>query len=341
MPEVSLRAAARTRRMYGFTLVELLVVIAIIGVLVALLLPAVQAAREAARRNQCANNMKQLGLALLNHESSKQQFPAGNLGYNPELAAHPEWTAAERNAGRAYRTPMVVHLLPYMEAGARVASYNPRLNWFDQLAAAKTAIETQSPGFQCPSDESYQMQTLASDNMRDFKGNYGVNWGSHGYFDQEDERAMGQTNFTNEPVDDGRKAPFWIEYGAKIQHIEDGTSNTLAMMEMLQAPSDGEIDRRARVWDDKWGSYQVSAQFQPNSADPDRAEECANRLDIKLPCTTGTTAADNSLVSRSQHSGGVNSVHCDGSVHYYNDAIDAKTWQLMSMQADGMTVSTP
>src|SRR5215212_5809047 len=81
-PQVSdfgTRSARRIRE--GFTLVELLVVIAIIGILVALLLPAIQAAREAARRNQCVNNLKQLSLGALNHESTFKHFPSGGMGY--------------------------------------------------------------------------------------------------------------------------------------------------------------------------------------------------------------------------------------------------------------------
>lgn len=145
------------RRLYparGFTLVELLVVIAIIGTLVALLLPAVQSAREAARRNACANNLKQIGLAALTFESSRQVFPPGFLGSTDEL----DFGALADQEGDHQWIGVLVYLLPHMEADAVFDNLTQTLNigvdvkddnfWKDNHAwvAAQTTIGA----FLCP-----------------------------------------------------------------------------------------------------------------------------------------------------------------------------------------------
>jgi prepilin-type N-terminal cleavage/methylation domain-containing protein len=126
----------------AFTLVELLVVIAIIGVLVALLLPAVQAAREAARTAQCKSHMRQLGLAILNYESSKKELPP---------ATH--YTSSKRPAARDQS--LIAFLLPYIEQGALAGQWNMKLNWNDTGApgAATSNFKlsaTEIPILKCP-----------------------------------------------------------------------------------------------------------------------------------------------------------------------------------------------
>src|SRR5206468_9075071 len=113
------RSVAMARKAWGFTLVELLVVIAIIGVLVALLLPAVQMAREAARRMQCSNNLKQIGIALHNHHDVKLTFPPGalNTGHN----------------GTPVYTTWTVEILPFMEQQALYQQYRQDLLNTDPL----------------------------------------------------------------------------------------------------------------------------------------------------------------------------------------------------------------
>lgn len=122
----------------AFTLVELLVVIAIIGILMGLLLPAVQMAREAARRTQCANNMKQLGLAMLNYESSRNRFPNNN-----------PLVPRSVDGQRIVDTPWTVALLPYMEQSNVYDQWNRQLGFAE--GTNRVLLTTPIPSFKCPS----------------------------------------------------------------------------------------------------------------------------------------------------------------------------------------------
>jgi prepilin-type N-terminal cleavage/methylation domain-containing protein len=330
MARRSLRATCSTRARRGaegFTLVELLVVIAIIGILVALLLPAVQAAREAARGTSCSNKLKQFGLALQNYHDTHKQFPFGSMGVNPENGLY-NWPAGKR----PNRTPFCVYLFPYIEETAKYDLYE-----FDFAGIAQTAGTVMGQRLEiwtCPSDTPELSTSCGGGNLIETKGNYGVNWGYNSYWFPGPEGVA-------RPA-----APFYLSFGARIAQISDGTSNTLAMMEMLQAPSlaGTPCDRRGRIWNEDSGCYQIMTKNTPNSAAPDNGR-CVDRPEIGLPCINsgmGAGARDHQfLTARSRHPGGVRTLMCDASVHFVSDGIDAYTWKALSTMSGSEVVEFP
>jgi prepilin-type N-terminal cleavage/methylation domain-containing protein len=237
-------------RKSGFTLIELLVVIAIIAVLIALLLPAVQQARESARRTQCRNNMKQLGLALMNYESSNQQFPPSRINLSTGGTA-PNLTTPPWPAGSTFVQSWPIMCMPQLDQAPIYDNYNAKLNWYDRANDAATT--TKLSFFMCPSapsDRNPNNAAAYSSLTNGVRGTPGD--GTTPIFGYAD---YGSLNAARNSVfllggDDLRTRPSFMtgsryeEFsafkrgpgGTAIAEIKDGTSNTLLLIEDAGRP---------------------------------------------------------------------------------------------------------
>ena len=196
----------RPRGDWGFTLVELLVVIAIIGILVALLLPAVQAAREAARRNQCANNLKQIGLGLLNYESTYKHLPSAGEGTNHATKS----TIFELH-------PWSTVLLPFEEQSSVYATMNLSFSYRDtRWPGNQQAAKQQVPIYLCPSNPFTSQKDPQGFGLLDYYAPC--------YVDVDPNTGL--RNPAQYRADGALAIP-----AAPISSIIDGTSNTIAVLE--------------------------------------------------------------------------------------------------------------
>ena len=191
-------------RQHGFTLIELLVVISIIGVLISLLLPAVQSAREAARRTQCLNNMMQMNLALQNYESAWECFPSGVVNPSGPISNKPE----------GYHFSWISQLLPNLEQGMTFKHIN-----FDQgvYGPANTTVrQVKIKTMLCPSDSN--------------SGSAMSGLGQSSY--------VGNHHHTEAPIDVTNTGVFFLNSSVRTEDISDGASNTIAFGEKVIGSGD-------------------------------------------------------------------------------------------------------
>jgi prepilin-type N-terminal cleavage/methylation domain-containing protein len=325
-------------RLRAFTLVELLVVIAIIGILIALLLPAVQAAREAARRSQCTNNLKQIGLGLHNYADVNKQFPFGCFGIGGRFGT-PEWSHA------------LYYLLPFVEqrplydqlAKAQATGTKP----WSVAAAGSGAGWNEWPkdisgisAYLCPSDGMGGPAKWADPpTARGFKL-YQTNYMPFFSGLSEDEIDL---EFANSPSFNLlRKAAFGVNRGAKFADFRDGTSNTVVFSEYLTAQP---TNVRGHCWTARVACMFIFTANTPNTTVPDSllpiASFCGPGESLpeqNLPCL-GVSWSGNHAAARSQHPGGVNALRGDASVGFISSTIDLATWQSLVFIQDGKTTS--
>lgn len=292
----------RTRDRKGFALVELVTLIGVGFVGMGLLLPQIQAAREAARRSQCSNNLKMIGLAMHNYHSANDVFPMSAV------------FGKTKDDGRANGHSGFESILPYMEVTSVFNNINFHLeNWHESNA---TAVKTKIATYLCPSGqvgEPVPFLDIADHHGKPLGGmsmfarsHYGMNWGGvRKASGAEAEKAYGEgwQGVMMTVVDADSKKP---TTNVSIQGITDGTSNTVAVAEK----------RDSFGWAvGGWGG---------------------SEFDVNLtPVEPGKGAMERRVFTGSDHPNGMNYLMCDGSVRFLTGKTDAKIWRQMTTRAGG------
>jgi prepilin-type N-terminal cleavage/methylation domain-containing protein/prepilin-type processing-associated H-X9-DG protein len=320
----------RSRSRRGLTLIELLVVIVIIAVLIGLLLPAVQMVRDVAARSNCQNNLRQIGLAVLNYESVN--------GYLPPNGSWP--TPAP---GGPYS--VLVRILPYIEQMNLYQTVDLNASATSQPTITGQRIST----YICPSDPNVKLRPGTPPT---YPASYGASWG---------DWHIGTG--LSPPGTNGAfpGASFPSQRGIRLADITDGTSNTAGMADVktfqpsvanfnitapVEAPaspndvifrSGGTLDKNTAhtSWAEGFGIYSaLTFVFPPNTEIPYTAPN-GMTFDIDWAATTNNGDVVAVILARSYHRGGVNALFMDGSVRFVTNSINQTTWRALGTRNGG------
>lgn len=324
---IAFLSKARTR-LSGFTLVELLVVIAIIGILIALLLPAVQAAREAARRSQCSNNLKQCALGLHNYHDAFKVFPPAYVDSTPGM--NTGVGAVDNQNGIAWSAL----ILPFVEQTPLWDQVKSETNgfarhWQKDAAWATNPIAAAVEGvseYNCPSDTMELINTK--------RGSFG--------------KTNYLSNCGNGAAQD-KLGVFWANSDIKIRDVEDGTANTVMLVERTGTrelgskscgPTTGLVacDWNAGLW---IGTRTIGS---PNGWSPGMSStdvESYGGANATYLINRSAATWGPSWGNGSDHPGGLQVSICDGSTRFISETIDMLTYRYIRHRRDGQPVTMP
>lgn len=295
----------------AFTLVELLVVITIIGILISLLLPAVQAAREAARRSQCGNNLKQIGLALHLHHEAKAYFPPGHF-----------WAQNSNGLTGGSEATWITYLLPYLEQN----NLDVTIDWTKGFGGAAGALvnatvcKTPISVFTCPSNEHVEAILDGAYARGTYAANNGIG-------------PMVETDLTNLPMK-RMGGVFYLNSNMTAAQVSDGLSNTAFVGEICAVPGE---DFRGMLHYPEGPLYHHN--YTPNSAMPDEIRRgwCVNTTGAPCDGSLFSTYKPRvlTMIARSAHPGGVNMMLGDGGVRFIGESVAIAAWQALATPQGG------
>lgn len=350
----------------GFTLVELLVVIAIIGILVGMLLPAVQSVRAAARRTQCANNVRQIALSVHNYESAHMRFPVNQIGSG---------AANNFGFGKGHYSWMVP-ILPFIEQGNVYQQFDLRINNGDgdgykisDSHPNATAVSTSIPTFLCPSDLPSVDNSIILGSANPAPGSYSANagWPSYATGFNGERSTPGNFNGVIPLVHPSEKISWHGSGRVGIAQISDGTSNTALLSERLI--QSGASAAAIRNGDHRLRSLHIAERFETL---PDIVDQMSSShahvfesahigrswasgsplvaptyMHVQTPNSfighynTSMDEGDFVVAASSHHNGGVNMALADGSVRFVSDLVSREAWWAVGGRDDGRVEVLP
>jgi prepilin-type N-terminal cleavage/methylation domain-containing protein/prepilin-type processing-associated H-X9-DG protein len=329
---------------HAFTLVELLVVIAIIGILIGMLLPAVQQVREAARRVACQNNLRQAVLACLNYESSYQALPPSQ-NHNRQVRGAPIIPRASNvNQGQEIAWGMMI--LPFAEQNSLYDLFSSTSNrfdsdwWLGENADGEPLVSTIIPMFICASDSGGDGNRNLNWSHRDHIADGKLAWGKSNYVANAGNCWIGQSS---------NRADYKIDWGPMAKnsrtsfgHIADGSSNTILLgercsrTELESGKTNNPFNSYGAVWSGVLNNK--AATYAPN---PERTQfySCVGIVKNTNAVEWGVNGRRTpQSIASSYHPGGAGVGFCDGSVHFLSDNLAIEVLESLAAMGDGLIV---